>query len=99
MKNDSYSKINSRDLILRDHLATDRTKLANERTLLAYVRTSLTLLAAGVTVAKFLGTKPFYYYIGCTLCVLGVAVLIRGVFSYTKFQNELKKIRGTDNKQ
>ena len=31
------------ELILRDHLALDRTRLANERTLLAYLRTALML--------------------------------------------------------
>ena len=34
-------------LILRDHLAADRTVLANERTFLAYIRTTLTLFVAG----------------------------------------------------
>ena len=29
---------NDKELILRDHLALERTKLANERTLFAYIR-------------------------------------------------------------
>ena len=36
-------------LILRDHLAADRTILANERTFLAYIRTALTLFVAGLS--------------------------------------------------
>jgi len=47
-----YSKINPDDMILRDHLAYDRTVLANERTLLSYLRTAIALLAAGATLVK-----------------------------------------------
>jgi len=38
-----YEGVKPDQLILRDHLALDRTELANERTLLAYIRTSLAL--------------------------------------------------------
>jgi putative membrane protein len=96
MKKGCYSDVNLDDLILRDHLASDRTMLANERTLLAYIRTSLTLLAAGVTVAKFFGAKPFYYYAGWTLCILGVVFLIWGIFSFRKMHLELRKIKAKD---
>ena len=34
---------NDKELILRDHLALERTKLANERTLFAYIRMALYL--------------------------------------------------------
>jgi len=40
-------------LILRDHLAADRTILANERTFLAYIRTALTLFVAGLSFIHF----------------------------------------------
>jgi inner membrane protein YidH len=43
---------NSDTLILRDHLAVERTRLANERTLLAYVRTSFMLIVSGATALK-----------------------------------------------
>ncbi len=33
-------------LILRDHLALERTRLANERTLLTYIRSALYLIIA-----------------------------------------------------
>ena len=42
-----YQDVKPDQLILRDHLALDRTELANERTLLAYVRTSLALFLTG----------------------------------------------------
>lgn len=41
-----YEKLDRKSLILRDHLAVDRTILANERTVLAYVRTILTAFIA-----------------------------------------------------
>jgi putative membrane protein len=34
---------NDKELILRDHLALERTKLANERTLFAYIQEPLIL--------------------------------------------------------
>ena len=40
-------------MILRDHLALDRTVLANERTLLAYIRTALAFLVTGTVALKF----------------------------------------------
>ena len=39
---------NDKELILRDHLALERTKLANERTLFAYIRMALYLLTVGI---------------------------------------------------
>lgn len=43
---------NHENLILRDHLALERTRLANERTLFAYLRTSLYLLTAGIGILE-----------------------------------------------
>ena len=43
---------NNEKLILRDHLALERTKLANERTLFSYIRTSLYLLTAGTEFSR-----------------------------------------------
>ena len=49
----------SEQLILRDHLAIDRTRLANERTLLAWLRTALMMLVSGITLLKlFEGVIP-----------------------------------------
>lgn len=40
-------------LLLRDHLAIDRTTMANERTFLAYVRTAVALLLTGLSALHF----------------------------------------------
>ncbi|MEY8722056.1 DUF202 domain-containing protein [Bacteroides stercorirosoris] len=45
-------KPENNELILRDHLALERTKLANERTLFSYIRTSLYLLTAGIGILQ-----------------------------------------------
>ena len=44
--------MDDKELILRDHLALERTRLANERTLFAYIRTSLYLLTAGIGILQ-----------------------------------------------
>ncbi len=49
---------NNEKLILRDHLALERTKLANERTLFSYIRTSLYLLTAGIGIYQIYKVKP-----------------------------------------
>ena len=56
-----YSKINPSDMILRDHLAYDRTVLANERTFLSYMRTSIALFAAGGTLGSFSRTSGRWF--------------------------------------
>lgn len=50
-----YFKENPEELILRDHLAIDRTVLANERTYLSYMRTVVSFLVAALTLFKLLG--------------------------------------------
>lgn len=45
----AYGNVNVDEMILRDHLAHERTVLANERTFLAYVGTAIALLAGGGT--------------------------------------------------
>ncbi len=54
MDESMYWQYDPEELVLRDHLAIDRTAMANERTFLAYVRTALALLVIGVTFPHFL---------------------------------------------
>ena len=66
-------------MILRDHLAVERTRLAGERTVLAYARTALALFAGAATLAHFYGPDA-----GVATAVLvgaGVAVGGGGVWS------------------
>ena len=81
------------ELILRDHLAMDRTVLANERTLLAYIRTTLALLAAGASFLQFF-TLPWLEVAGYLLIVSGlvlVSIGFRRFLSFRRNLNEAKK--------
>ncbi len=78
-----YSKINPDDMILRDHLAYDRTILANETTLLAYLRTAMALLAAGATLFRLFPDDTFFQVLGMIMLILGV--LIAGTGGYRFF--------------
>jgi len=77
-----------REMILRDHLALDRTKLANQRTLLAFVRTSLYLVVSGIAVIKvdFLDKIRF---LGFILVGISLIVLFLGVWNYFYFRKKM----------
>ncbi|MEA2063421.1 MAG: DUF202 domain-containing protein, partial [Gemmatimonadota bacterium] len=79
MKNpmsDFYRQFSDK-MILRDHLAADRTLLANERTLLAYIRTALTLFIAGASFIKFFGSL-ILIVVGWVFIPLGVLAAFLG---------------------
>ena len=80
-------------LILRDHLAIDRTTLANERTLLAYVRTALALFITGFTALHLPGLHPnplfgglIYELAGWLFIAAGAVVLVAGYARYLQFR-------------
>ena len=77
-----YSKIHPDDMILRDHLAYDRTVPANERTFLSYCRTSITLLIAGGTLIKLLHEEVVMMSLGLVAAGMGCLVFF-SVFSGT----------------
>lgn len=81
-------------LILRDHLAADRTILANERTFLAYIRTALTLFVAGLS---FVHLDIFRSYIveviGAIFILLGIATFCVGLVRYKRTQALIRKIK------
>lgn len=82
---------NKEEIILRDHLAMERTKLANERTLLSYIRSSLYLILGGIA---FLGMKKFeeVIYIGYFSLGLSVVILLIGIVRFIQLRKHLKKI-------
>ncbi len=81
---------NKEDIILRDHLAMERTKLANERTLLSYLRTSLYLLLGGTAI---LGLKDFkdLKFLGYIALSLSVLLVIIGVIRFLQLRKHLKR--------
>lgn len=79
----------TKDMVLNDHLAIDRTILANERTLLAFLRTVITFVVAGITLGNILSGKEKVY----VLAILFVSAFIFGVYgiyNYLKLRKKLK---------
>ncbi len=87
-----YVNFSKEELILRDHLAIDRTILSNESTILAYIRTSVAVAAAGATIIHFL---PGFYLdlLGGILIVISIIILIIGLIRYRKMDKIIKEIR------
>jgi putative membrane protein len=82
---------NKEEIILRDHLAMERTKLANERTLLSYIRTSLYLVLGGIA---FLGMKDFeeIRHLGYLSLSLSVIIIVVGIVRFIQLKNHMKNI-------
>ena len=72
-----YSRFSGSDLILRDHLAIDRTVLATERTFLAYVRTALTFFVVGVSLLQLFDSRVLDA-VAAILIVAGAGFLVIG---------------------
>ncbi|MEE9413369.1 MAG: DUF202 domain-containing protein [Methylococcales bacterium] len=87
-----YTKINPKDMILRDHLAYDRTILANETTLLAYLRTAMALLAAGATLFRLFPNDAYFQVLGIVMLFLGMVIAGIGVFRFFAMTKRLKKL-------
>jgi putative membrane protein len=85
----SYEALTDEELILRDHLALDRTRLANERTLLAYIRTALMLLVAGGSAVRFVGDSHDVIVTGWLFIFLGFGVGGIGVWRYLKVRQRI----------
>ncbi|MBX2983206.1 MAG: DUF202 domain-containing protein [Flavobacteriales bacterium] len=81
---------NREPLILRDHLALERTRLSNERTLLSYIRSSLYLLIGGIALIQIEGYGDLRYvgYLALLLCVLFVVV---GFFRFFRLRDQLDR--------
>jgi putative membrane protein len=88
MNENPYERFQSKDLILRDFLAMDRTILANERTFLGYIRTALTLLVAGATFIKFFD-QAFVYVLGWVFIPLGLFTLVFGLGRFMKMKQRI----------
>jgi putative membrane protein len=87
-----YRDVNPEQMILRDHLAHDRTVLANERTLLAYVRTAIAILAGGGTLLKVFPEIRYLHILGGVLLVLGGLVLVLGMWRFVTVACRLRRV-------
>ena len=82
--------MNDKELILRDHLALERTRLANERTLFAYIRTSLYLLTAGIGILQIQSISR----LDGLACVCVVSGIILFFFGFVRFWQMRKHLKG-----
>ena len=92
------ASLSPEDLILRDHLALDRTRLANERTLLSYLRTALMLLVAGASAVKFVGQSHDVVFTGWLFIVLAFAVAIIGTWRFLDMRRTINGKRSPANR-
>jgi putative membrane protein len=90
-KGDIYSEYDVSRMILRDHLAADRTILSNQNTFLAYVRTALTLFVAGVTFVRFF-ELTLIEIVGWVFMPLGVITFLVGLYRYNKLRRILRRL-------
>lgn len=82
------------ELILRDHLAIDRTVLANERTFLAFIRTGLAFLVLGLTFLQFAPEPTLLVNVsGYGFILLGVVICVVGIIRYFTMRRSLHEIR------
>jgi len=88
----SYQNYLIEELILRDHLAVDRTMLQNENTFLAYIRTSLTVLVVGVTLLHIFN-DAFSRVAGISLILLGIFLFIFGYHRAIRVQKKINTLR------
>jgi putative membrane protein len=95
-----YDGVKPDQLILRDHLALDRTELANERTLLAYIRTALALFLTGFSalhLPAFNGDLAFedlaYELFGWALVAAAGLTLVIG---YVRYRRVMRRIEAAD---
>jgi putative membrane protein len=73
----TYEAFSEEEMILRDHLALDRTILANERTFLSYVRTTLAVVIVGATLLHL--SQDYVLDSLGALCILsGIIILVIG---------------------
>ncbi len=90
MSSTPYGQLNDEEMILRDHLAIDRTALANERTFLAYVRTALAAGGAGAVLVHFFEAWPVRM-LGVVLIAAAAALLLVGALRYVRLQGRLRR--------
>jgi putative membrane protein len=90
-----YSRFCGDELILRDHLAAQRTVLANERTALAYLRTMLTFLIGGASFIQFFDSL-LIEVLGWIFLPASLVVGAFGLGKYVKVKRQLAQIGSTE---
>ena len=85
---------NDKELILRDHLALERTKLANERTLFAYIRMALYLLTVGIGIFQVESISRLHRL--AWVCIMaGIILFFLGFVRFAQMRKHLKQYTKT----
>jgi putative membrane protein len=92
MKETPYSNFDTKNLLLRDELAIDRTLLANERTLMAYLRSGVALLIAGVSIIHF-SSQRWFWMVGLMCIPIAIITVMIGVVRYQRVNKKIALIR------
>ena len=82
----------NKELVLREHLAVERTKLGNERMLLAYIRTGLYFLVAGSALGELIETR-FWNVMDVPIILVGLAIVLAGVFRFLRVMRVIERAR------
>ena len=82
-------------MILRDHLAIERTRLANERTLLAWVRSALMMLVSGITLLKLFEGVIAMQVLGGVLVPASLLVAAVGGVRYWRTRTSIEAALGS----
>ena len=89
-----YSQLTREELILRDHLALDRTTLANERTLLSYLRLAIMVLISAVSLIKVYPTNPEMIMLGYALIPFGLGSGALGFVRFRQMHRRISSVHG-----
>jgi putative membrane protein len=85
-----YNNAENEKMILRDHLALERTRLANERTFLAYLKTAIVLLASGLALMELKNFEA-YRQLGIWIVLASPVLLLTGFVRMIIFRIRIKK--------
>jgi putative membrane protein len=85
-----YNNVENEKMILRDHLALERTRLANERTFLAYTKTAIVLLASGLALMELKNFED-YRQLGIWIVAGSPILLATGFVRMIIFRIRIKK--------
>ena len=91
-----YDDVTPEKMILRDHLALDRTELANERTLLAYIRTAMALFLTGFSAMHLPSFNPNLAFEDLVYQSLGWALVAAAMFRVGRGLGALSQGQGAD---
>ena len=80
----------SKDIILREKLAIERTRMSNQTTLLSYIRTALYFSVAGLSI-KSLSQDPCMWWVDKAFFFGSFIVLSAGIYTFFAHKKRIKE--------